>query len=266
MTDTCAARPPLTIAILSSHCVVWCGLQKILESRTTAPTVVHLHPWKTSDGFFTESRPDVAILDLETERDAIGTITQIRETAPTTKIVLLCGFENRDRTREAFASGVDGIILKVQPPTVMLAVIDALYAPAQPQAHKERDGRVGMGHGITSTKKVDTDTPAAAWPDTLTEREREVIRLVAQGLSNKDIAYTLSISDSTVRHHMTSIFGKVGVPNRQKLLIHIFLLHSSPDPVSRLLKEHRDADELHKKEDSLGLILPASQTAAFAPQ
>jgi DNA-binding NarL/FixJ family response regulator len=54
----------------------------------------------------------------------------------------------------------------------------------------------------------------------LTEREREIVRLVEQGLSNKDIAYKLSIHDSTVRHHMTSIFGKVGVPNRRKLLLH----------------------------------------------
>ena len=61
-----------------------------------------------------------------------------------------------------------------------------------------------------------SDPQPPAWPDALTEREREIIRLVGQGLSNKDIAYKLSISDSTVRHHMTSIFDKVGVPNRQK--------------------------------------------------
>jgi DNA-binding CsgD family transcriptional regulator len=99
------------------------------------------------------------------------------------------------------------------------------------------------------------------WPDALTEREREIIRLVGQGLSNKEIAHTLSISDSTVRYHMTSIFGKVGVTNRQKLLVHIFLLHSSPDPISRLLKEHRDADETHKAKDSHGIVLPTNQAA-----
>ena len=65
------------------------------------------------------------------------------------------------------------------------------------------------------------------WPDALTEREREVIKLVRQGLSNKDIAYQLSISDSTVRHHLTSIFDKVGVPNRQKLLVHAHHLANS---------------------------------------
>ncbi len=168
----------------------------------------------------------MAILDLETEHDTIGTITQIREAAPTTKIVVLCGFENRDRTREAFASGVHGIILKVQPPTVMLAVIEALYAPAQLPAHRERDGMVGMGLGIPCMKTVVAATPPLAWPDTLTEREREIIRLVGQGLSNKEIADTLSISDSTVRYHMTNIFDKVGVPNRHgKFVLKLLVPH-----------------------------------------
>jgi DNA-binding NarL/FixJ family response regulator len=213
--------------------------------------VVHLYPWRTSDGFLAESRPDVIILDLETEHDTISTITQIREAAPTSKIVLLCGFENRDRTREAFASGVDGIILKVQPPAVMLAMIEALYVPAQPPAHRERDGMMGISHGIPCTKTAVAATPPPAWPDTLTEREREIIRWVGQGLSNKDIADRLSISDSTVRYHLTRIFSKIGVTNRQKLLIHIFLLHSPPDPLSRPLKEHHGTDELHKDKESL---------------
>jgi len=85
-----------------------------------------------------------------------------------------------------------------------------------------------MGLGLSFTKAGESRLPPLAWPEALTEREREIIRLVAQGLSNKDIAYTLSISDSTVRHHMTSIFDKVGVPNRQKLLVHANQVRSSP--------------------------------------
>lgn len=263
MTNTHGARPPLTIAILSSQGSVWCGLQKIIESCATIPMVVHLHPWRTSDWFVAESRPDVVILDLETKHDVTRTLTRIRELAPTSKIVTLCSLEDQDLTRKAFDAGVDGIVLKVQPPTVMLATIEALYAPAQPQeAHWERNGMMGRGLGTTSfTKKIDSDTPPTMWPDALTEREREIIRLVGQGLSNKEIAYTLSISHSTVRYHMTSIFGKFGVTNRQKLLVHIFLLHSSPDPIPRLLKEHRDADKPHKDKDSQGIVLPTNQAA-----
>jgi DNA-binding NarL/FixJ family response regulator len=177
--------------------------------------IVHPYPSRPAELLRSDSRPDVFILDLETVHDALGTITQIREAASTSKIVLLCGFEDQIRTREAFAAGVDGIILKVQPPEVVLAVIEALYTSAMPQIPVELNAtsRIGL------TKKVES-LSSPAWPEALTEREREIIRLVEEGLSNKDIAYRLSISDSTVRHHMTSIFDKVGVPNRQKLLVH----------------------------------------------
>lgn len=222
------AMPTLTIVILSSQCLVWLGLQKILESSTAVPMVVHPHQRKPSASLPTEGRPDVFILDLESERDALGTISQIRESTPTSKIVLLCGLEDKDRAREAFASGVDGIILKVQPPEVVLAVIEALYVPAKLHASLERDGGGRMDLGIAFMKNIASDSQPPAWPEALTEREREIIRLVGQGLSNKDIAYQLSISDSTVRHHMTSIFDKVGVPNRQKLLVHAHQFRATP--------------------------------------
>lgn len=178
--------------------------------------IVHPYPSRPAELLRSDSRPDVFILDLETLHDALGTITQIREAASTSKIVLLCGFEDQALTREAFGAGVDGIILKVQPPEVVLAVIEALYTTAMPQIPMELNAtsRIGL------TKKVESFSSPPAWPAALTEREREVIRLVEEGLSNKDIAYRLSISDSTVRHHMTSISDKVGVPNRQKLLVH----------------------------------------------
>ena len=223
-----AAMPTLTIGILSSQCLVWLGLQKILESSATVPMVVLPHQATTSDRLLAEYRPDVFIVDLETERDALGTINQIRETTPTSKIVLLCGLEDKDRAREAFAAGVDGIILKVQPPEVVLAVIEALYTAARPQTSAKRNNAGGMDLEPAFTKQVESVPPPPTWPEALTEREREIIRLVGQGLSNKDIAYKLSISDSTVRHHMTSIFDKVGVPNRQKLLIHAHHARATP--------------------------------------
>ncbi len=63
MADTDAAMPTLTIAILSSQCLVWLGLQKILESSATIPMVVHPYPGRTSELLRIESRPDVFILD-----------------------------------------------------------------------------------------------------------------------------------------------------------------------------------------------------------
>ncbi|MDF0651960.1 MAG: response regulator transcription factor [Nitrospira sp.] len=223
-----SAMPTLTIAILSTQWLVWLGLQKILETSSTLPIVVHRYPGRVSELLQAESRPDLFILDLETERDAAGTINEIREYAPASKIVLLCGLEGQARTREAFACGVDGIILKVQPPEVVLAVIEGLYTTVKPRRSEEREGAMKLDLELSFTKRAEPTSSPPTWPDALTEREREIIRLVEQGLSNKDIAYKLSISDSTVRHHMTSIFDKVGVPNRQKLLLHAHRSRSTP--------------------------------------
>ena len=223
-----AGVPVLTIAIVSSQHVVCFGLQKIFELAETPRVVVLPHQRMTPDVLLPENHLDVVILDVETERDVIGGIRQIREAAPKSKILLLTGFEDKERTREAVEYGVDGVILKIQPPEVVLAAIDALYPPAPNSAHIERNGAV-FGNPRVIFKATGNTTPQPpVWPEALTEREREVIRLVGQGLSNKDIAYQLSISDSTVRHHLTSIFDKVGVPNRQKLLVHSHRIRATP--------------------------------------
>jgi DNA-binding NarL/FixJ family response regulator len=220
---------PLTIEILTSQYIVWHGLRKVLESSVTLPMVVYPHRRRTQSKSPAEIGANVYILDLETERNALGTIKQIRESTPTSKIVLLCGFEDHDRTREAFNCGVDGIILMVQPPAVMLAAIETLYIPTNRQSQREQVDAVEMGF-LNST--VEIEPQPLEWPQTLTKREKEIVQLVGQGLSNKDIAYTLSISNSTVRHHMTSIFDKVGVPSRQKLMVHTHRLTSTPHPSS----------------------------------
>jgi DNA-binding NarL/FixJ family response regulator len=175
------------------------------------------------DVLLPENLPDIVILDMETEGDIIGAIGQIREAAPKSKILLLSGLGDKERMCEAVEYGIDSVVLKIQPPEVMLAAIDALYFPLCNHALIEPDGAKKALNA-----SADKRSQPAEWPEVLTERVREVIVLVRQGLSNKDIAYQLSISDSTVRHHLTSIFDKVGVPNRQKLLVHAHRIRSTP--------------------------------------
>lgn len=218
----------LTIAIISGHPIVGLGLQKIFESRETFRFLVRPYQRMTPDVLLPENLPDLCILDMETERDITGAITQMKEAAPKCKILLLSGFEDKEQTREAVGCGVDGVILKVQPPQVVLAAIDVLYSSSHNRAFPEVD-RTRLVDSRDISNPPTPDTRPAVWPEALTEREREVIGLVRLGLSNKDIAYRLSISDSTVRHHLTSIFDKVGVPNRQKLLVHAHQIRSTPD-------------------------------------
>jgi DNA-binding NarL/FixJ family response regulator len=207
--------PSLTMVIVTEHYLVWLGLQKLFESR--APQIDVLpHRTIVSEALRMEKPPDLVILDTETIRDPTSSIRQIRESASSSKIVLLSGLEDKECLCEALKCGVESVILKIQPPEVVLAAIDALYCPANSQAPIGSTRILDGGTFI----KTEMKTSPLTWPDELTAREREIVALVGQGLSNKDIAYQLSISDSTVRHHLTSIFGKVGVTSRQKLLIH----------------------------------------------
>jgi DNA-binding NarL/FixJ family response regulator len=227
MNGTSTASLELTIGVISRQPLVWLGFQNMFERAETPWFVLHLHPQMMPGALWAGQQPDVVILDLETQRDAVGLIKQIRESAPNSKIVLLSGFAGQERMREAFACGVDGVILMVHPPAVVLATIEALCLPETHRGQVARHEAVCGGDQRTMSKRtVDSKPLPPAWPDALTEREREVIELLTQGLSNKEIAYQLSISDSTVRHHLTNIFDKVGVPNRQLLLIHAHQVHS----------------------------------------
>ena len=217
----------IKVAIISGQYLMWLGLQAILEGSNRGFQVVgnpsqHI----PSPELLTECRPDIIIIDMETERDALKSIAQLRESSPNGKVLLLCGFEDKDPVREALEYGVDGVILKIHPPAVILAAIDALCSPSHYHVHTGGTVAPYVDLRKISPSRSGPEMEQLTWPDALTDREREVISLVRQGLSNKAIAYQLSISDSTVRHHLTSIFDKVGVPNRQKLLVHAHHLSS----------------------------------------
>ncbi len=132
--------PSLTLAVISRHYLIYLGFQSILEG---VGTVVHLPPQVVSEVLRTERQPDLFVLDLETAQGAIDMIRQIRKLAPTSKIVLLSGVEDTPCLHNVFAYGVDGVILTVQPPAVVRAVLEALYTPTknsgQPGCH-EPDG------------------------------------------------------------------------------------------------------------------------------
>ena len=218
----------IKVAIVSGQYLVWVGLQTILESARTfqivgTPTQRIATPEPIAD-----CQPDVIIIDTETERDAIEGIRHLRDSTPQSKVILLSGFEQKDPVREALEYGVDGVILKIHPPAVIVAAIKALFPTSLCTSRAGVHDTPGRFFPKPLHPELTPVLRQTGWPDALTERERDVIRLVKQGLSNKDIAHHLSISDSTVRHHLTSIFDKVGVPNRQKLMVHAHQLHTTP--------------------------------------
>ncbi len=127
--------PSLTLAVISRHSLIYLGFQSILAG---VGTVVHLLPGVMSEALRTERQPDLFVLDLETDRDAIDRIRQIRSAAPTSKIILLSGVEETPCLHNVFAYGVDGVILTVQPPAVVRALLEELLTRTR---HLDQPGR-----------------------------------------------------------------------------------------------------------------------------
>ncbi|MBI4001808.1 MAG: response regulator transcription factor [Nitrospira defluvii] len=214
-------RATTVVAIVSSNYLLRLGLQKIVEEKKWIRLIGQSAHGTNLDDILACEHPHIVILDTEIESAVPDMIQKIKTAAPGIKIILLTGIDEAESTRQAFACGVDGLVLKIQPSPVLIATIDYL-------AHTTAAVMLPIGHGapqvkMSPTPSVQTSpirTPAPPkWPDGLTEREREVVRLISEGLSNKDIADRLCISSITVRHHLTNIFDKLGVSNRQKLLI-----------------------------------------------
>jgi len=214
----------LKVAIVSNNNLLRVGLRRIFEEHIGIVVVGEWSGGSTACNLITEQRPDVILVDIESDMKSAEAINDLRQKNPLSRIIVLSGWDELDRARQALAAGADEIVMKCQQPGVLLATVEHV-----------RKGRKDIAIALTATSaqapntnpppitnKVDKRKGAAEpapCTDALTDREREVIGLVGKGLSNRDIANGLCISETTVRHHLTSIFDKLGVSNRQKLLI-----------------------------------------------
>jgi len=217
-------RSLLKVAIVSHNNLLLVGLRRIFEENIGIVIVGEWSGSSSACNLITEQRPDVILVDIESDMKSVEAITDLRQKNQLSRIIVLSGWDEIDRARQALAAGADEIVMKCQQPGVLLATVE----------HVRQAGKgLAVALTATSSQAPNTNAPfitnkvdkrkAAAEPvrctDSLTDREREVIGLIGKGLSNRDIANTLCISETTVRHHLTSIFDKMGVSNRQKLLI-----------------------------------------------
>lgn len=209
------------VAIVSSNYLLRLGLQRIVEAEKWMRLVGQTVHGAQIDEILAIERPGIVIIDTENGAAVPDLIRKLKAAIPGVRTILLSGFDDVECARQAFLSGIDSIVLKVQPSAVLIATI-AYLTRSSKEVVLTLEGQSArpMPTIQQDLLALSPATPRQSkQPDGLTEREREVVRLISEGLSNKDIANRLCISSITVRHHLTSIFDKLGVPNRQKLLI-----------------------------------------------
>ena len=204
------------------------GIRMILDTDPGLTVVGEASSTARAVEIAAREEPDIALIDLDLfGAHIVSLVRDMRKAADRMLPLILGSLGNEDLIRKALTSGAAGVVLKVQPPAVLLAAIQSLCADEfHADGHKMQPVPALLNNSH-APKRVDLDgfppqkalDPEGEKINTLTTREREIIHLIAKGLANKDIADRLCISGVTVRHHLTNIFDKLGVSNRQKLLI-----------------------------------------------
>lgn len=214
-----SSQAVITLVIVSSNYLVRSGLQAVIEPRPHLRLIGEVASAIEAEDMVIRQRPHVLIIQMGLDVDIVNLVRKVKTSAPATKIIVLTDLEDQPRIREVLSAGIDGIVLNSQPPSAMLATID--YVGHVSLAAAENHTAVSRPEGNTMASSR-IDHAGAMSPGSLevvTKREREIVALIGEGLSNKDIAARLGISSITVRHHLTSIFDKLGVTTRQKLLL-----------------------------------------------
>lgn len=157
-------------------------------------------------------KPDVVLMDLKMPNvDGIEGTRQIVETLPETKVLILSTFETDSQVIQALKAGASGYVLKDSSAAGIVSSIVAVMSGERVMASAVANRVLEMLTGTTTSKE---------FYDGLTNREVEILKLLASGMANKQIAYRLKISEKTVRNHVSNAYEKLGIYDRSQAVLY----------------------------------------------
>jgi DNA-binding NarL/FixJ family response regulator len=203
----------IRVLIVDDHQLFRDGLRALILSAADMEVAGEAATGEAALQMAAESKPDVILMDIQMpDMDGIEATRALTESQPALNILMVTMFEDDQSVFKAMRAGARGYILKGAKHDEMLRAIravssgEAIFSPGI---------AARMMEFFTASRAA---IPAEAFPD-LTDREREVLELIAQGKSNAEIAKTLVISVKTVRNHASNIFNKLQVTDRAQAAI-----------------------------------------------
>ncbi len=211
-----AARERIKVLIVDDHQVVRQGLRTFLELHDDMAVVGEAGDGAAALEMIRRLEPDVVLMDLVMPRvDGIAATRQALALGTRTKVIALTSFAEDDKVFPAIEAGASSYLLKDVSPD---ALVEAIRAVHRGEARLHPDIARKLMQATRVAHQASGEAPALA--DDLTDREREVIRLVARGCSNHEIAQELVISEKTVKTHISHILGKLNLEDRTQLAIY----------------------------------------------
>lgn len=207
MSDVADPATKITVLVVDDHHVVRQGLEQLLATTTDIEVV-----GTAGNGFEAVEavgrlRPDVVLMDLSMpELDGVEATRRIAAQYPLSRVLVLTSFSEQSRIIDAMSAGADGYLLKHSDPDEITAAVRSVHAGDAPLDPKAARVLLDAGRMLRETVA-------------LSEREREVLLLVRDGLANKQIARRLGITERTVKAHLTKIFQRLDVTGRTQAAI-----------------------------------------------
>jgi NarL family two-component system response regulator LiaR len=200
----------IRVLIVDDHAVVRKGIQMFLSTEPCIQAVGEAEDGQDAVRQAKSLQPDVVLMDLVMPKgDGVEAIAGIKRCVPNAKIIVLTTFKDGARINAALQAGADGYLLKDADGDALLQAIHAVQKGDSPL-----DPCVARHLVSSVTNHKDSDGVRH-----LTEREKEVLRLVAQGLSNKAVARALHLSEGTARIHVSNILGKLNALSRTEAAV-----------------------------------------------
>ena len=202
----------IRILITDDHAVVREGLQKLISTEPGMEVVGEAADGIEAVQMTCELNPDVILMDMVMPRmGGLEAIRKIKEECPDSRVLVLTSFSDDETVFPAIKAGALGYLLKNTSPDLLLSAIRDVH---QGNSSISPD----IANKLMSELQRKSDLPLTKEP--LTEREMDVLKLVAQGLTNQEIADQLVISEGTVRTHVSNILSKLHLANRTQAALY----------------------------------------------
>jgi len=205
---------PIRVMLVDDHDMVRKGLSVYLQLKPDLKLVGEANNGREALAVCERAQPDVVLMDLVMpEMDGVEAIRQIKVHQPAARILVLTSFATDDKVFPAIKAGAQGYLLKDSSPEELVQAIRQVY-----------QGETSLHPTIARKVLQELQTPPEPeqprTSDPLTEREVEVLQLIVRGLGNQSIGEKLSISEATVRTHVSNILGKLHLASRTQAALY----------------------------------------------
>jgi NarL family two-component system response regulator LiaR len=205
---------PIKVLLVDDHEMVRIGLAAVLDTEEGIEVVGEASNGHEGLRLAQMYKPDVVLMDLVMEgMDGVETTRRLMEMLPECKVIVLTSYIDDSKMYPVIEAGAFSYLLKTSRAT---EIAEAIRAAARGQSVLESQVAAKMMNRFRQPQRAQAPAPH----ESLTEREMEVLKLLAQGLSNQEIADKLYIGVKTVKYHITNIFSKLGVEDRTQAAIY----------------------------------------------